>query len=238
MLIYFDSIQYGRFSDLDVLVDKETNEVWVSQATIGRMLEWGAANRVSEKLKSKSLKAFLAYAGVSDESHYVSAKDSKGRKNKVKVIPYDTFCALAGWEIMRGAAPLSLSNEGDIPKYLALASKFVNEKGSVSSSKHQWQPKVKQESPEKRVQLRLSKKENGQTEVLTPVGRIDILTLLEIIEVKHVKSWKSALGQIIAYGTYYPSHQKRIHLFGQCHTEMQQTIRSICQKLNVIVTFE
>lgn len=54
----------------------------------------------------------------------------------------------------------------------------------------------------------------GLVEVVTPAGRIDLLTDTEIIEVKAVKDWKAALGQILVYSGFYPQHQKRLHLFG------------------------
>ena len=51
---------------------------------------------------------------------------------------------------------------------------------------------------------------NGQREVNTPCGRIDILTKEQIIEVKEYKGWKAALGQILVYSNFYPEHQRRI----------------------------
>ncbi|MBE9018893.1 hypothetical protein C7Y66_10995 [Chroococcidiopsis sp. CCALA 051] len=54
----------------------------------------------------------------------------------------------------------------------------------------------------------------GLTEVTTPAGRIDLLTEAEIIEVKAIKDWKAALGQVLIYSAFYPQHQKRLHLFG------------------------
>ena len=54
---------------------------------------------------------------------------------------------------------------------------------------------------------------DGQREVNTPCGRIDILTKEQIIEVKEYKGWKAALGQILVYSNFYSEHQKRIHLF-------------------------
>lgn len=36
----------------------------------------------------------------------------------------------------------------------------------------------------------------------------------EIIEVKQINEWKSALGQILVYSGFYSQHQKRLHLFG------------------------
>ena len=51
---------------------------------------------------------------------------------------------------------------------------------------------------------------DGKRKVITPCGRIDILTKEQIIEVKEYKGWKAALGQILVYGNFYPEHQKRI----------------------------
>ena len=86
---------------------------------------------------------------------------------------------------------------------------------------------------------KLARSLNGQTEVKVPSGRIDILTGNQIIEVKHVKNWKAALGQIITYGVYYPHHQKRIHLFGIENNNTQiSLITDQCQKQRIIATFE
>jgi len=89
---------------------------------------------------------------------------------------------------------------------------------------------------ERNIQLSLQASIGGIIEVKTVAGNIDLLTSDQIIEVKDVKAWKSALGQIIVYGKYYPSHQKRIHLFGETQTSYLELIRSHCSPLNVIVT--
>jgi len=49
------------------------------------------------------------------------------------------------------------------------------------------------ENPEYQVVQRLQAKLGGQTEIVTAVGRIDLLTETEIIEVKQVSDWKAAL---------------------------------------------
>jgi hypothetical protein len=54
---------------------------------------------------------------------------------------------------------------------------------------------------------------NGETEVKTPVGFIDILTDDLLIEVKRGSLWKHALGQVLSYGHFYPNHKKVIWLF-------------------------
>jgi hypothetical protein len=91
---------------------------------------------------------------------------------------------------------------------------------------------------EKTMQMALAEKLKGsQVEVETLAGRIDILTPKQVIEVKRVKDWKSALGQVLVYGHYYPSHQKRIHLYGETQESFLSMVRSHCEKLNVIVTW-
>lgn len=62
---------------------------------------------------------------------------------------------------------------------------------------------------------RLAEKLKGKKEVHTKAGRIDILTDTEVIEVKRVSGWKGAIGQVKSYGSYYPNHSLRIHLFGK-----------------------
>jgi len=84
----------------------------------------------------------------------------------------------------------------------------------------------------------LSRKLDGKREVTTLAGRIDVLTQTEVIEVKPVVAWKCALGQVLVYGDYYPSHQKRIHLFGETQESFLNMIRKHCGKRNVIVTWE
>lgn len=77
----------------------------------------------------------------------------------------------------------------------------------------------------------------GEKEVTTPVGRIDVLTEDEIIEIKEVSQWKNAVGQILCYATYYPDHQKHIVLFGKCYEHLRIIINTICEKYNIKLTF-
>lgn len=94
-------------------------------------------------------------------------------------------------------------------------------------------------SPEQQVRDRLQSELGGQTEVITAVGRIDLLTNTQIIEVKGFSEWKSALGQILAYSAFFPTHQKRIHLFGN---EIQliklPSIEFACLSFDILVTGE
>ncbi len=99
-----------------------------------------------------------------------------------------------------------------------------------------WKLKVRDESY---YRDKLAKKLGGETEVKTPDGgRIDILTSSEIIEVKHVKFWRSALGQVISYGYFYPKHQKRIHLFGDKFSVDFRAVENICRARGVRVSWE
>ncbi len=98
--------------------------------------------------------------------------------------------------------------------------------------------KVKtKECIESDIRDHLHRQLGGLTEVCTPVGFIDLLTETEIIEVKNIKDWKSALGQILTYSAYYPNHRKRIHLFGETLDKLPD-IESACLPFNVIVTGE
>lgn len=92
---------------------------------------------------------------------------------------------------------------------------------------------------EQSVQKRLAKTLGKvQREVPTLAGNIDLLTNRELIEVKSVKSWKCAVGQVIIYGQSYPNHQKRIHLFGEASRDFLSMIRSYCAPLDIDVTWE
>jgi len=74
--------------------------------------------------------------------------------------------------------------------------------------------------------------------VKTPAGNIDILTKNEIIEVKYIKKWKEALGQVISYGKYYPNHRQRIHLFGGKQNFNSFEIEKNCASSGVSVSWE
>jgi KilA-N domain len=95
-------------------------------------------------------------------------------------------------------------------------------------------------SKEKEIQDILSKTLNGKKEVKTIDGYIDIMTELEIIEIKHIDDYKHAVGQIIFYGDEYPDKQKRIHLFSEedIEEEKKEHIKSVCDKYNIEVTYE
>ena len=88
------------------------------------------------------------------------------------------------------------------------------------------------------VTEKLHTKVGGKREVFIKSGRIDILTDTELIEVKAVADWKAAIGQVISYGIEFPSHRKRIHLFGYATQEQKEMICQTTKSLNIVVTFE
>lgn len=102
----------------------------------------------------------------------------------------------------------------------------------------QWLNKTPKEELEKLIQKRLHQELGGDTEVLTLAGYIDLLTPTQIIEIKHVKSWKDGVGKVVLFGIDYPSHQKRLHLFGSGNCTFWGVIERYCKPLNILVTEE
>lgn len=74
----------------------------------------------------------------------------------------------------------------------------------------------------------------AQLEAHTPVGFIDLLCPASVVEVKHLSKWKQALGQVLAYSTYYPNHSRILHLYSSSidghHLDEKEFV---CQQLNV-----
>lgn len=93
----------------------------------------------------------------------------------------------------------------------------------------------KYECIEKYIQKRLKVELGGQIEVCCDSGYIDLLIDTEIIEIKHGMNWKHAVGQLLMYSLDYPTHKKRIHLFG---IEYDEKINQNCEIYNISVTYE
>ena len=82
-------------------------------------------------------------------------------------------------------------------------------------------------------------KELNSTYAMCPAGQIDILSNEELIEIKQWKYWKTALGQVFAYGFYYPTHKKRVHFYGVIPFEdTKNMIIEIFKNYNIQVTYE
>lgn len=93
------------------------------------------------------------------------------------------------------------------------------------------------------VQQALAIRENGIQEFQTPVGRADVLTAREIIEVKSFRAWKAGVGQVAAYAHWYPDKTPRLHLFA-CSSEAHKAhnllpfAHSVCLAMNIRLTYE
>ncbi|MFN5513780.1 MAG: hypothetical protein ACK5CA_03280 [Cyanobacteriota bacterium] len=91
---------------------------------------------------------------------------------------------------------------------------------------------------EKAIRDRLAAQLPGsRTEVSTPTGQIDILTASRVIEVKNVRHYKHAIGQVISYSYYYPKHERYIYLFGAVSAKQQSAIKKECSTAQVGVMF-
>jgi len=101
-----------------------------------------------------------------------------------------------------------------------------------------WLKKPSSVKAETKVQERLQTTLGGEREVVHPVGKIDLLTQSEIIEVKEVSVWMKGVGQLMIYGQDYPFHQKRLHVFGVVSTDKKALIENYCTCLSIEVSWE
>jgi hypothetical protein len=91
--------------------------------------------------------------------------------------------------------------------------------------------------PERDVRDRLQSQLGGKVEAYTKYGLIDLLTETELIEIKTIDRWKDAIGHILAKSNKYPTHAKRLHLFGP-KEPILETIEEVCTPHSIRVTFE
>lgn len=156
---------------------------------------------------------------LGDEFHTVKArfKNSKGAYTKINLWTIESAKKFWAYHALRGNLE---------------AGKLL---GMIPLNQSQ---KINSKAIEKEIQHELWEFYGGHKEVVTPVGNIDLLTTSELIEVKVMHRWKEALGQILAYSYFYPSHKKRMHLFGETHARSKKDIEEICKKYDVIVTYD
>lgn len=83
----------------------------------------------------------------------------------------------------------------------------------------------------------LAKETGGTREVRCASGFVDVLTDSEVIEVKRVQSWKSAVGQSIVYCIDLPGRTPRIHLYGKTDQNQKRLIEKYCSALGVRVSY-
>ena len=95
-------------------------------------------------------------------------------------------------------------------------------------------PKQKNRNREKEVQLKIQEQIGGEIEVIVPCGRIDNLTEHVIVEVKEARLYKSAIGQVMCYGIYYPKCWKVIALYNYKNDD-KKIIENVCLALNIDV---
>lgn len=99
MLTYFDNVRYADTENLEVFVDTDTNDLYVTQPTIERLLGYEPDN-ARKKLRSKALKTALG--GDSTVGKTVTCIDTLGRKNKAKAIPLRVLNVLLLLEFRKG----------------------------------------------------------------------------------------------------------------------------------------
>lgn len=99
-------------------------------------------------------------------------------------------------------------------------------------------PSIPIDDTERQIRDRLQVELGGEAEVITAVGRIDLLTATEIIEIKNINEWKEALGKLLAYSAFFPEHSKRIHLFGKQDLAKLALAQATCSEFKITVTFE
>jgi hypothetical protein len=68
---------------------------------------------------------------------------------------------------------------------------------------------------ERDVRQRLAVTLGGEECVIGQFGEIDLVTATEVIEIKFVKRWTHALGQVLAHAKSMPGKLPRVHFFGQ-----------------------
>ena len=86
-----------------------------------------------------------------------------------------------------------------------------------------------------KIKIRLAKELSGKLEVVCKVGKIDVLTKNEAIEIKHIKDWKQGLGQALCYAET-TNTKPRIHLYGK--ERLSQDKEEIISKLGLRISYE
>lgn len=158
----------------------------------------------------------------------------------IRSVTGETFCALPTELAVQYWGNAAINGCVKAQKLLELLRNSPDVLGVQSSDVPVFLGKNKKSSKRAEASIRdkIAVSEGGVKEVVIISGKIDVLTSTQLIEVKHVKAWKEAIGQVLVYGHYYPSHTKRIHFFGTAHSEIRELIKSHCDKLNICITWE
>jgi hypothetical protein len=201
-------VQLGTI-EIDGLIDKEGNfYVGVPQLT--------KLNIVPQNKSAKQLLSLLQL----DFNPFVKVKTPLNSK-PINALPINYLEPILNGLVFKGSeAALLMQNSLNPTKKLKLRSTLTKK------------------YIEQKVKDRLCIALNGEQEVNTLAGRIDILTKTEVIEVKSFKGWKSAVGQVLVYGHYYPSHRKRIHFFGKTTVACYEVVKCHCDRIQIITTVD
>lgn len=105
-----------------------------------------------------------------------------------------------------------------------------------SNQVKQIKPDSLKDDTEAKIQKLLHKKLGGEIEVGVEAGFIDLLTETKLIEIKYGPNWKNGIGQLIAYGSFYPKHDKVLYLFDH-YDDNKKMIIDICSDSNISVKF-
>ncbi|WP_052710505.1 hypothetical protein [Azospirillum thiophilum] len=76
----------------------------------------------------------------------------------------------------------------------------------------------------------------AKREVRCGSGWCDLLSSSEIVEVKEGRHWRHALGQALAYSTYWPDRRRRIHLFDIDNAVHLAECVRVCAAFDVVVS--
>lgn len=107
---------------------------------------------------------------------------------------------------------------------------------SVGEKLVEWLGRPKSDQKEGKFRDYVAQELGGQTEVKTPAGFIDVLTKNMVIEVKAIKLWKAAIGQVFVYQTFYPRRKPAIALFDyQTSSIPTSLVDEVCKKLGIKV---
>jgi hypothetical protein len=134
--------------------------------------------------------------------------------------------AIGHWETLNGHG-----------EKVRLVRQRISAKCQESPFVHDGEYVKKRQGPERAIQERLHQELGGEMEAWTAIGPVDLVTPTEIIEIKRIEDWKTAVGQVLTKSQTYPQHKKRIHLFGESSQQLKKII-SNCQAFEVVVTFE
>ena len=97
---------------------------------------------------------------------------------------------------------------------------------------------IRNSTREKEIQDKLCTKYDGETEIETEFGNIDLLTNKYIIEIKTYDNWKCAIGQILVYGSKYPNKTKMIYLFDVPEKNKIKAIKKFCKSNSILLKYE